>query len=268
MGGGEPGGAGAGYLGGMGLLATDAIVLHAFDYLESSRILRLATRDAGVQSVIARGARRSRARFSVLDLFAGGTAELHVRQGRELQTLAAFDIVLARSALATDLGRFAAAAAVAELVLRFGTGEASSELFDALGAALDAVAVASPDAASEAGLAGVWRVVAVMGFAPSTSVCAACHRPLHPDATLAFSHEAGGTLCPACTRLDPARRTLPPAARARIATWLDGGRTAVLAQAEVRAHQRLVHEFVRHHLADGRPLHAFEAWEHGGWSAP
>ena len=41
----------------MSLVVTDAIVLHAFDYLESSRILKLATREAGVRSVLARGAR-------------------------------------------------------------------------------------------------------------------------------------------------------------------------------------------------------------------
>ena len=36
----------------MSLVSTEAIVLHAFDYLESSRVLRLATRDAGVRSAI------------------------------------------------------------------------------------------------------------------------------------------------------------------------------------------------------------------------
>ena len=51
-------------------LVTDAIVLHAFDYLESSRILKLVTRDAGVRSVLARGARKSKKRFgAALDLY-------------------------------------------------------------------------------------------------------------------------------------------------------------------------------------------------------
>jgi recombinational DNA repair protein (RecF pathway) len=35
----------------MSLITTDAIVLHAVPYLESSRILRLATREAGVWAV-------------------------------------------------------------------------------------------------------------------------------------------------------------------------------------------------------------------------
>ena len=39
----------------MPLLATDAVVLHVADYLESSRILRLATRECGVQTVVATG---------------------------------------------------------------------------------------------------------------------------------------------------------------------------------------------------------------------
>ncbi|HEX6574196.1 MAG TPA: recombination protein O N-terminal domain-containing protein, partial [Gemmatimonadaceae bacterium] len=64
----------------MGSIVTEAIVLHAFDYLETSRILRLMTRDAGVQAVIARGARSSRKRFGTsIDLFAQGMVEINVR---------------------------------------------------------------------------------------------------------------------------------------------------------------------------------------------
>ena len=50
----------------MPLVETDAIVLHVFDYSETSRILRLATRDAGLQSVLARGARRSKSRWTIV----------------------------------------------------------------------------------------------------------------------------------------------------------------------------------------------------------
>jgi DNA repair protein RecO (recombination protein O) len=114
------------------LITTPAIVLHAFDYSETSRIVRLATRDAGVQSALARGAKRSRSRFgSAFGLFAEGVAQLHVKEGRELQTLGAFDVTRVRSELGADLGRFAGASAVAELVLRFGTeNEASESLLD------------------------------------------------------------------------------------------------------------------------------------------
>src|SRR5919109_594556 len=94
----------------MTLLVTEAIVLHVFDYLESSRIFRLVTREAGVRSALARGARRSTRRFgSALDLFAQGTAQLHIKPGRDLDTLGAFDVERARPELAADLARFTGA---------------------------------------------------------------------------------------------------------------------------------------------------------------
>src|SRR5580692_1871318 len=104
----------------MAIVETDAVVLHVFDYLETSRIYRLLTRDAGLQSVLARGARRPKSRFGrAVDLFAEGTAHLSVRPGRELQTLTAFDVTHSHQGLARDLDRFTAAAAIVELVLRF-----------------------------------------------------------------------------------------------------------------------------------------------------
>src|SRR6476646_5292847 len=104
----------------MTLVVTEAIVLHSFDYLESSRILRLVTRDVGVRSVLARGARRSSRRFgTALDLYAQGSAELDVKVGRDLDSLNGFDVQRARPQLAAQLSRFTGASAIAELILRF-----------------------------------------------------------------------------------------------------------------------------------------------------
>src|SRR6184192_2894748 len=98
------------------VLVSEAIVLHAFDYLESSRILRLVTRDGGVRSVLARGMRRSTRRFgAALDLYAQGTAELHTKTGRDLDTLGSFDIARSRPRLAMQLSRFSGASMIAEL---------------------------------------------------------------------------------------------------------------------------------------------------------
>lgn len=255
------------------LLTTPAIVLHAFDYSETSRIIRLATRDVGVQSVLARGARRSRTRFgTALDLFAQGAAQLHLKDGRDLQTLAAFDVEQSRAAIGQDLQRFAGASALAELTLRFAAAdEAHAELFDALAAALDSVAAAEPARACEATLGGAWRLVAQLGFAPTLHACGACHAEVAIDADLPFSHGAGGVLCRRCAGAYAGGRILPAAARARIAAWCEAPRTPepradCLEPREARAHQRLLREFLQHHLADGRVLRAFDAWEHGAWS--
>jgi DNA repair protein RecO (recombination protein O) len=255
------------YLPPMPLVVTDAVVLHAFDYSETSRILRLATREAGVQSVLARGARRSQRRFgSALDLFAEGSAQLYTKVGRDLNTLAAFDVTRARPALASDLERFAGASAIAELMLRFGRDDVQPALYDVLTDALDRVGEAPPERAREAGLSGAWRLVAELGFAPSVDVCSACHVDVPPETPAMFSHPAGGVLCVRCARSTPGSRMVPPAARDALRHWLGGRRAEIGGAAEGRAHQRLLREFLREHLADGRALRAFELWEHGRWS--
>jgi DNA repair protein RecO (recombination protein O) len=247
------------------LLETPAVVLHAFDYRETSRILRLATRDGGVRSVIARGARRARHRFgAALDLFAGGDARIAVHATRDLHALDAFDVTVSRPALALTVPRFTAAAALAELVLRFGHDDAAPGLYDALVHGLDAIAAAPAPAARTAGLAAGWRVVAELGFAPSLDRCARCHAPLPADHAVAFVHRVGGALCERCAAEVGAGRTLPADARAWVARWLaapapDDG--ASLDPRAARAHLRLLREFVGEHLGDARPLRAFAVWE-------
>jgi DNA repair protein RecO (recombination protein O) len=252
----------------MALLVSDAIVLHAFDYLESSRILRLATREGGVRSALAKGARRSERRFgSALDLFAQGSAQLSTKPGRDLDTLTGFDVGTSREGLAQDLGRFAGASTIAELVLHFSTEHADPVLFDAIAGALDAIAAAPSDRALDATLAGAWRVIAGLGFTPALTECAECHAAVDEDAPTAFSHAAGGVLCARCARLVSTERRVPPEARTALRVWTSGGDAGPLAAPAARAHQRLLREFLLHHVVDGRPLRAFELWEQGTWSA-
>ncbi|NUR19958.1 MAG: DNA repair protein RecO, partial [Gemmatimonadaceae bacterium] len=154
------------------LLATDAIVLHSMEYLESSRILRMLTREAGVQAVIAKGARRPRSRFgAALDLFAQGSAEILLKPGRDLQTLTGFDVARGRSGLAEDLARFTGAAAIADVVLRFAHDDAGPELFAIVAEALDGIAAAPQGSARERTIGGVWRIVGALGFSPSLDAC-------------------------------------------------------------------------------------------------
>lgn len=250
----------------MALLATDAIVLHSFDYLESSRILRLVTREAGVRSVLAKGARRSARRFgSALDLFAQGSAQLYAKPGRDLDTLSTFDVTQQRTGLAEDLGRFAGASAVAELTLRFGRDAADPALFDAVVQALDALARAPRASTLATTLASAWHIVAELGFGPAVDVCAECHSTLASDATVMFSHPSGGALCARCGRLAPAGRVLPAEARGALREFLAGRYDVELDEASARAHQRLLREFLTEHLADGRPLRAMELWEQQRW---
>jgi DNA repair protein RecO (recombination protein O) len=251
----------------MGTLVTEAIVLHSFDYLETSRIVRLLTRDAGIQSVIARGARSSRKRFGgALDLFAQGTAEIHMKDNRDLHSLASLDITRSRGQLAMDVGRFTGASMIAELTLRSSSDEEAMGLFDAIEQALDRLSLAPPEKTVDVSLGGAWSIIAALGFTPSIDVCANCHANLDPALKLVFSNSAGGALCSRCGSLAAGARVLPASARDALRAWIDGADAPSVNAAEARAHQRLLREFVLEHLGTGE-LRAFRVWEHGEWSA-
>jgi DNA repair protein RecO (recombination protein O) len=242
-------------------LSTDALVLHAFDYRETSRIVRLVTREAGVVSVVARGAKRPKNRFgAALDLFASGAAQIVMHPTRDLHTLQAFDAAHTRPDLAVSLDRFMSAAAIAELCLRFGRESEHGTLFDEAVAALDDIARAGKGEVNAVALAGAWRLVSEFGFAPALDECALCHTPLKAEQDVTFHHRAGGALCASCVRNAPGGRKLPAAAREALGAWLRG-ESAKIDAAEARAHLRLLREFLEEHLADGRPLRAFVAWE-------
>ncbi len=245
----------------MASLTTDAIVLHAFDYLETSRILRLATRELGVQSVIARGARRSTKRFgAALDLFASGIAEIHARDGRELQQLTSFDVTNPRPSLGLDLDRFSSASMLAELGLRFAVAEEQGSLFGSLSDALDVLTTRSGGDARATGLGRAWHLIAAMGFAPSIDMCCVCHEPVSAGETATFSYPEGGIVCQRCAGAVRGGRRLPPEARTAIRDWLSGDDKSPVDAAVMRAHARLLREFVSHHISDGGELKAFSGW--------
>src|SRR5690349_4868558 len=196
--------------------STEAVVLHAFDYLESSRIIRLLTRDFGLRSALARGARSSRKRFgAALDLFAQGSVELDVKPGRDLDTLGSFDVIRTRSGIGSDLARFSGASALAEMLLRFAQHDGDPELFEVASGAFDRIAATSGDAARTATIAAAWRLLAALGFAPSLDACSECDREF-TDETVLFSQSAGGAVCERCAATARVGRKLPAAARLRL----------------------------------------------------
>ena len=132
----------------MSLVSTSAVVLRTYRYSETSKIVRLATRDLGVQSAIAKGVLRKHSPFgAALETLSEGVAQLYHRETRELQTLAAFDVISLRRDLACDLGRFAGAAALAEVMLKMAPPAPLPAAYDALIQGLDALVVAAPTAA-------------------------------------------------------------------------------------------------------------------------
>lgn len=236
----------------MPLVRDPAIILQSFPFGETSKILRLATRGHGVLSAIARGALRPRSRFGgVLEPFSRGTATLYLKEGRELQTLSAFELHHTGQALGRDLLRFGGACLLAELVVRTRSEERDPALFHQLARALHRIETAPEPALHPTLLAETWSLTARLGFAPVLERCTACGRALEPHETAAFDPATGGTQCTECARHQPRARTLRPAARHTLRRLAHGRPTPVR---NAPAHWRLLANFLAHHLADAGPI--------------
>jgi DNA repair protein RecO (recombination protein O) len=235
----------------MPLVTVDAIVLQAFPFGETSKILRLLTRSHGVQSVIAKGALRPKSRYGgVLEPFTEGVASFYYRDSRDLQTLSGFELTRSQQALGRDLLRFGGASLLAELIIRTASEEPQPGLFDAMIAALHTIRDAPAEHVEAALLAQVWLVVGLLGFEPILDACVSCDRPIGADETVTFDYAAGGVRCAACVRAAPGH-TLPPHARAALHAFVRGEPVPL---SRTVGHWRLLARYLDHHVLEGGSL--------------
>ncbi|MGH7498618.1 MAG: DNA repair protein RecO [Gemmatimonadales bacterium] len=253
----------------MPLVTTPAIVLSALRYSETSKIVRLATRESGVQSAIAKGALRPRSRFgAALQLLSEGQAQLLTKENRELHILTAFDLTRLHAGLAADLSRYATASVLAEVMLRFAPPDPHPESFDLLLDALGGLESAPGDSVDALGLRLVWHQVSVLGFAPSLEACVLDGALLPAGGALPFSAREGGALCPACAAHHGATQ-LPERSHADLLNLLDpAAALPLLDSRHAAAHRRLVARYIRYHLAEGAELPALDFWMRRPWEAP
>lgn len=259
----------------MSLVSTPAIVLRTYPYSETSKIVRLATRDYGVQSAIAKGVFRPRSPFgAALETLSEGVAQLYHKETRELQTLAAFDVTQLRRELASDVGRFAGATALAEVILKMAPPAPLPAAYDAFIQALDALSTAPAGRADAVAVRWLWLVVGVLGFAPELASCVRDGNALPDSGTIAFSVAEGGVLCAGCAGLQPPTKLPQQAYRDLLVLNDAGADLPTLDPAHAAAHRRLVARFIRHHLDEstgngGREpkASAIDIWERGAWVA-
>jgi DNA repair protein RecO (recombination protein O) len=252
----------------MPLVSTSSIVLSTVRYSETSKIVRLATREHGVQSAIAKGALRPKSRFgAALQLLSEGQADLLVKENRELHVLAGFELKRLRVGLTAELERYAAGCALAEVMLRFAPADPHPESFDVLQQALGHLESADSAEIEPLGFRLLWQLVSVLGFAPATAACVVDGTPLPSDGPLAFSPRDGGALCSACAATRGAAQ-LPRQARADLLALLDP--SAPLPRLDGRhgaAHRRLLARYIHYHLGEGGRLPAIDFWTQRSWTA-
>ncbi|MGH7546452.1 MAG: DNA repair protein RecO, partial [Gemmatimonadota bacterium] len=174
------------------LVTTPVTILKTYDYSETSKILRCLTRDLGLRSVIAKGARRPRSRFGgLVEPFSDGIATFYLKDGRDLYTLSSFELTRERQALGRDLVRFGGAGLLTELALRFSSASDERRLFDRLRTGLDRLVAAPGDPAALA-LREAWGMISALGFRPAVARCVSCSREPNDAEEARFDLEAGG----------------------------------------------------------------------------
>lgn len=232
-----------------------ALILQAFPYSDTSRILKLFCENYGVRTVIAKGAMRPKSRFGgLLEPFTEGRVQFRLKDGREMHTLGGFDLIRSRQAIGRDLVAFAGASLLAELVLRFGTTEPDPGLFHLLVEALDGLGEVEAASAPALALGAVWRVISQLGFEPRLDACVVCGREIMPDEPSRFDVLAGGVACTLCR---PEGRMVAAAVRDELAAMCAGAvETGV--RSDWAVHRALLRAFVATHLSQEHPLRSLE----------
>jgi len=237
----------------MSAVSTRGVLLRSHPYSETSRVLRFLTEDHGVVGVMAKGIRKG-PRGSGMDLFAEMALTLHMRPGRDLQTLGEVSPTRPRRGLGSHPLRLACAGVLGELVLRHHGEAPSREVFLALGHGLDRLESAPEEAVAGTLLAEGWGLVSALGFHPQVDRCVLCGALLGDDEVGRFDFEAGGIRCAECTQGMVGPR-VGPGARRQLMDLLEGEIPGALERP--RAHLQLLSDFVTHHVSGVRPLEAF-----------
>lgn len=242
----------------MPIVTTPCLVLQTHRFGDTSKILRLMTRDHGPRSAMARGALRPKSRMSgVLEPFAEGVVTLYLKANRDLHTLSGFELIRSRQELGRDMQRFAGASVLSELVLRLAPEQRDVALFETLREGLDAL-VGAPDAEVPAvAAARIWTLVGVLGFEPALDACLSCGRPLGEGEGARFDTAAGGLRCLRC----PPRGTpLPPDEISVLRSLAAGDPARGVSGRQLG----LLREFIRIHAAEGTRLRSLDFFDLAG----
>ena len=240
----------------MSVVSTPAVLLRSFNYSETSRALRLYTKDLGLVSVMAKGVRRSSARgHGALDTFSRGELTAYVRPTRDLQTFKEFAVEEAGGSLGRDVLRFTGASVLAEIVLLHAAPDPSPQVFERLTNALRRIDTEPLAGIVGAVLAEGWMLVATLGYEPHIDRCVHCGKTLDATEVLRFDFSAGGVRCSGCGS-DHSGPRVGPGARQQLATLVRGTVPEVLGKP--RAHLRLLHDFVTYHISGSKPLKTFK----------
>jgi DNA repair protein RecO (recombination protein O) len=231
-------------------------VIRTQDYSETSRILKVLTREVGVISLIAKGARRPDSRFgAALELLTLSEFVYYDREG--LKTLSQASLLKPHLELKGDYERLTIALRCARVVYRALEEDHPEErvfkLFEELLRALSQRGGREDENLALYELAFTLKLLAQLGWAPQLERCTGCQeRPKRAW----FSLEQGGLLCERCRSGNPAREVALDGEIVRgmamaLRLPLEKLRRLQLSPEAIAVGEQLMGDFLAHHF---RPL--------------
>ncbi len=182
-------------------LSTPAIVLRTVDFGESDRIVTVLSRDFGKFTGIAKGAKRSRKRFSgALEIFARIRLDFHQRRDSGMAFLERAVVRAPWPALVQSMARYGAATHVIEVADKISAEhEVGDDLFQVVDATLATLGSEEPGPF----LLRLFElaVLSAGGWHPHLDHCLGCRRlPETSRDLVSLEVEGGGVRCSGCAR--------------------------------------------------------------------
>lgn len=224
-----------------------AICLYAADFSETSQVLHLLTREAGVVHLLAKGSKRPKSNTGGrIDLLSEGEV-VYIPSRREgLATLTEFSESSHHTALRGRLTDLYAALYMIEVTrMLLAEGDPHPPVFDLLSAAL--ARLDRPDAPTAAVLTYFqWRLLRNIGLLGEMTHCLNCGGPVGEQGTY-FTSREGGLLCRDCEAGWTEKRVVGPRALRGVAllTAMENRRAAPLDAEAVDA----VMDLLAYHLS-------------------
>lgn len=176
------------------------IVLQCIDWSESSQVVHILSREAGLIRALAKGSRRGLNPFSgPLDRWVLGDAVFSLTDPNRLSTLMELAETRRFEGLRRHLPAFYAASMVTELVLAMvPEADRQPDVFDLVSETLSLLSEADPDACRALAFAFALRLLAILGYGADMTVCVGCGEAMDAQRPMDYSAGMGGPVCPQC----------------------------------------------------------------------
>ena len=186
----------------MSIEKTEAIVLRAINYRDTSKVVTFYTKRYGKMSAIAKGARNPKSKFgSLFQPLNYLQIVFYRRENRELQYVSSSDFVKYFKSLTSNMDKFSIAMSLIEIVNRVMHDEEENErvfglLVDSL-TVLDRADTSPQNVFVYFGL----HLAIDLGFTPNFRNCLICGKPidLEKERKICYVVEKGGPLCEKCS---------------------------------------------------------------------